>query len=134
MTDDQIKTESERDALSIRRNRRTDGMFVAAFLLVIWLVYLVVFHGGVGEYAQGVLQTVLGIFLAILKDMYSFETGTTRSGQAKDDTIKEMINNHIPPIKANIIKVEAPSAVVQTPVANVAQDVSVLKEGVKNEN
>lgn len=79
-----------KDAISVVRNRRTDAMFVVACLFVGWLVYLVVYQTAVGEFAQGVVTLVLGVFLNELKNMYSFETGTTRGEVAKADTLKAL--------------------------------------------
>lgn len=77
---------------SIARNRRSDAMFVAAYIAVLGLVYVVVFEEGLNEYAQGVITLALGNFIGYLTAMYQFETGATRASQAKDETIKNMIN------------------------------------------
>ena len=76
---------------SVARNRRSDAMFVAAYLAVLGLVYVVVFEEGLNEYAQGVITLALGNFIGYLTAMYNFETGTTRGAQAKDETIKSMV-------------------------------------------
>ena len=78
------------NAVSIARNRRSDAMFVAAYLAVIGIVYLVVFEKTISEYAQGVLTLALGNFIGYLTGMYNFETGTTRSAAKKDDTITQL--------------------------------------------
>ena len=72
-------------------------MFVAAYLAVIGLVYIVVFEQEINEYAQGVITLALGNFIGYLTAMYQFETGTTRSAQAKDETIKTMASASQPP-------------------------------------
>jgi hypothetical protein len=82
-------------ATSLVRNRRTDAMFVCAFGAVQWLVYLVVFHSELTEYAQGVLTLVLGNFIGWLAAMYNYETGTTRGAQTKDATLKGMADNAV---------------------------------------
>lgn len=74
-----------------KRGRRTDAMFVAAYIAVAGLVYTVVFIPGVGEYAQGVITLVLGAFLNELKNMYIYEIGTTRTAQAQDEVIKDIV-------------------------------------------
>lgn len=79
-----------KDAISVARNRRTDAMFVCAYLAVCALVYIVVWKPDVGEFAQGVVTLVLGTFLNELKNMYSFETGTTRASVKKDEAINEL--------------------------------------------
>lgn len=82
--------DKEKEASLIRRNRRTDAMFVASYLAVCGLVYIVVFVKDLTEYAQGVITLVLGAFIGYLTAMYNFETGTTRGTMAKDATIKSM--------------------------------------------
>mgnify|MGYP001571589513 CR=1 FL=1 len=84
---------------SVARNRRTDAMFVCAYLAVIVIVYLVVYESNISEYAQGVLTLALGNFIGYLTAMYNFETGTTRSSLKKDDTITELSKTAAPPAK-----------------------------------
>ena len=84
--------EPTREQTSIARNRRTDAMFVAAYIAIALLVWIVVYEDRIGEFAQGIVATVLGMFVNELKNMYSFETGTTRSNQAKDATIQGLAN------------------------------------------
>jgi hypothetical protein len=91
MTEPEIK-----DAVSVTRNRRTDAMFVAAFGITVWLVYLVVYEPTIGQYAQGVVTMVLAMFLAELKSMYSYETGTTRSNATKDATLARIAEESAP--------------------------------------
>ena len=100
-----------KQAVSLVRNRRTDAMFVAAFGIIVWLVYLVVYEPSINQFGQGVVSTVLGMFLRELGSMYSFETGTTRSGQAKDATIKSM---------ADAAPAQAAAAVAATVAATAA--------------
>lgn len=73
-----------------KRNRRTDAMFVAAYIAVAGMIYVVVYEPKITEYAQGVITLALGNFIGYLTAMYNFETGTTRAGQAKDATIKTL--------------------------------------------
>ena len=71
----------------VARNRKTDAMFVAAYLAVIGMVYVTVYEPKISEYAQGVITLALGNFIGYLTAMYNFETGTTRSSAKKDETI-----------------------------------------------
>ena len=92
-----MSAESTNQAVrSIARNRRSDAMFVAAYLAVIGLVYVVVFEERLTEYAQGVITLALGNFIGYLTAMYQFETGATRSTQAKDATINTLIQASSP--------------------------------------
>jgi hypothetical protein len=86
-----------KEALTIVRNRRTDAMFVAAYLAIGALCYVVVYENKIGEFAQGIVTLVLGMFLNELKGMYSYETGTTRGAQAKDATIGAIATNAAQP-------------------------------------
>jgi hypothetical protein len=81
---------AEKERIAVVRNRRTDAMFVAAYIAVIGLCYMVVFVPEIDTYAQGVITMVLGVFLRELGGMYAFENGTTRSSQNKDATIKSL--------------------------------------------
>lgn len=83
-------TPKSADEVSVGRNRRSDAMFVAAYVAVSSLVYIVVYQKGISEYAQGVITLVLGAFIGFLTSMYNFETGTTRSSQSKDTMMKDM--------------------------------------------
>ena len=78
------------DAASMIRNRRQDAMFVAAYLAVIAMIYIVVYSPKISEYAQGVLTLCIGNFIGYLTAMYNFETGNTRNSVKKDDTIQRI--------------------------------------------
>ncbi len=78
------------EAVTVARNRRTDAMFVCAFGIIVWLVWLVAYKTDLSQFAQSVVNIVLGMFLRELGSMYSYENGGTRSGQAKDATIKSL--------------------------------------------
>jgi len=80
----------ELDAISIARNQRSDAMFVAAYLAVIAMIYIVVYSPKISEYAQGVLTLCIGNFIGYLTAMYNFETGNTRNSVKKDDTIQRI--------------------------------------------
>ena len=93
-----MTTPDDKEAAVLKRNRRSDAMFVCAYFMVAWLVYLVVFVDHISEYAQGVLTLALGNFLGWLSGMYNFETGTTRGAQAKDVTIGDIAKAAAPSI------------------------------------
>lgn len=76
-----------KEAISIVRNRRSDAMFVAAYVAIAVLVYIVVYEEKIGEYAQSTVTLVLGMFLNELKNMYNYEQGTTRSSEQKGAAI-----------------------------------------------
>lgn len=82
-----------RDAEFIRRgahNWRADIMVAVAAVAVAWMVYLVWSSKDLDEYVKGIVTLVLGRFLGYLDNIYSFEFGTTRGSQNKDDTIKQL--------------------------------------------
>jgi len=71
-------------------NRRRDAMFCAAYMAIAALCWIVIYEEKIGEFAQGIVTLVMGMFLNELKGMYSFETGTTRSSATKDATITSL--------------------------------------------
>ena len=82
-----------RDAEFIRRgahNYRADIMVAVAAMAVAWMVYLVWSSPSLDEYVKGIVTLVLGRFLGYLDNIYSFEFGTTRGSQNKDETIKKL--------------------------------------------
>lgn len=85
-----VQASEVRDAVSVVRNRRTDSMFVVACMFIAWLVWMVVYKPDMNQFAQSVVNIVLGMFLRELGSMFSFENGGTRSGQTKDATIKSL--------------------------------------------
>jgi len=83
----------ERDAEFIKRgthNFRADIMVATAAVAVAWMVYLVWSSPSLDEYVKGIVTLVLGRFLGYLDNIYSFEFGTTRGSQNKDETIKKL--------------------------------------------
>jgi hypothetical protein len=83
----------DRDAEFIKRgthNHRADIMVFVAALAVAWMVYLVWSSPSLDEYVKGIVTLVLGRFLGYLDNIYSFEFGTTRGSQNKDETIKKL--------------------------------------------
>lgn len=82
-----------RDTEFIRRgvrNYRADIMVGLAAIAVAWMVYLVWSSPALDEYVKGIVTLVLGRFLGYLDNIYSFEFGTTRGSQSKDETIKKL--------------------------------------------
>lgn len=72
------------------RNFRADVMVAVAAIAVAWMVYLVWSSPSLDEYVKGIVTLVLGRFLGYLDNIYSFEFGTTRGSQSKDETIKQL--------------------------------------------
>lgn len=82
-----------RDAEMVRHgvhNFRADIMVAVAAVAVAWMVYLVWSTPTLNEYVKGIVTLVLGRFLGYLDNIYSFEFGTTRGSQNKDETIKKL--------------------------------------------
>lgn len=82
-----------RDAEFVRRgvhNNRADIMVAMAAMAVAAMVYLVWSTPSLNEYVKGIVTLVLGRFLGYLDNIYSFEFGTTRGSQNKDETIKKL--------------------------------------------
>ncbi len=73
-----------------KHNWRADIMVLIAALAVAGLVYLVWKDDTLSEYVKGIVTLVLGRFLGYLDNIYSFEFGTTRGSQNKDETIKQL--------------------------------------------
>lgn len=82
-----------RDAEFVKRgvhNNRADIMVAVAAFAVAAMVYLVWSTPSLNEYVKGIVTLVLGRFLGYLDNIYSFEFGTTRGSQNKDETIKKL--------------------------------------------
>lgn len=82
-----------RDAQFLRsgvHNWRADAMVLVAAIAVAAMVYLVWSSPSLDEYVKGIVTLVLGRFLGYLDNIYSFEFGTTRGSQNKDETIKKL--------------------------------------------
>lgn len=79
-----------KEAVDKARNRRRDGMYVAAYIAVAALIYLVAYEERLSEFAQGAITMALGNFMQFLIAMHSFEFGTTRGNITKDQTIAEL--------------------------------------------
>lgn len=73
------------------KNYRADVMFVLAVGVICALVYAIWTDPNINEFLKGVVTLVLGRFLGYLDNIYSFEFGTTRSSQAKNETIDKLV-------------------------------------------
>lgn len=83
----------KRDSMFIqmgKRNWRADIMFALAVVVVIVLTFMVWSAADLNEYTKGIITLVLGRFLGYLDQMYQFETGSTRTSKAKDETIERL--------------------------------------------
>lgn len=75
-----------------RRNVRADVMVALDVAgLVGCLVVLALYRQALPGEAVGIISTIAGIFGACLKDAHQFEFGSSRSSQAKDATIGEVL-------------------------------------------
>lgn len=108
-----------KDAVSVVRNRRTDAMFVAAYVAVGAMCYVVIYETKIGEFAQGIVTLVLGMFLNELKGMYSYEQGTTRASEQKGKTL-ERIAEATPTTTAAAVAATVAATAAATPGATVA--------------
>ena len=73
-----------------RKTWRLTIMFFAALISVWGCIWIVVAYKELGEFAQGVIGPVIGMFINELKNMYNYETGTTRVAQAKDAVLTDI--------------------------------------------
>ena len=90
-------------------------MFVAAYLAICGLVYLTVYEPGIGQYGQGVVTMVLGMFLNELKNMYGYETGATRGGATKDAALTRIAEQAAPATAAAVAASTAATVAAATP-------------------
>lgn len=109
------ETTAVKDAVSVGRNRRTDAMFVAAYLAVGALCYVVIYETKIGEFAQGIVTLVLGMFLNELKGMYSYEQGTTRASEQKGKTLERIAESAPTATAAVVAATVAATAAAATP-------------------
>lgn len=117
-------TEQTPEAISLVRNRRTDAMFVAAYIAAMWLIYIVVYVPQISEYGQGVLTLALGTFLGYLTAMYQFETGTTRKEQTKDAALTAS------KVKSDDAIIEIAKAAPAPPIAPAVTPAPATPEGI----
>lgn len=69
------------------RNYRADGLVAIGILVILVILYVVIKMPEIGEYAKGVITTILGVFLNQLTNIYSFEFGTTRKKEEQNSQI-----------------------------------------------
>lgn len=68
-------------------NVRANWLVAVAIIIILLSLTLIIFNKDLSEFAQGALSMVLGMFLNELKNIYSFEFGTTRRSRAKSDVL-----------------------------------------------
>ena len=100
--------------VALARNRRTDSMFVVACLFIAWLIWIVVYKPDINQFAQGIVTTVLGMFLRELGSMFSFENGTTRASEQKGQAITRMAEQSAPTMAAAVAATVAATAAATT--------------------
>lgn len=74
-----------RDSLFLEagvRNLRADFLVGISVVVVFSILGIVTIESNLNEYAKGALTTILGVFLNQLTNVFNFEFGTTRKGQA----------------------------------------------------
>lgn len=72
-------------------NRRADVMVALDVVgLIACLVVLALFRTSLPGEVVGILSTIAGIFGTCLRDAHQFEFGSSRSSQAKDETINKL--------------------------------------------
>lgn len=74
-------------ALTAQGNIRANFLVAFACLIIVSTTLAVVFLTSLDEYAKTTITLVLGMFLNELKNIYSFEFGTTRRSRAKSDAM-----------------------------------------------
>lgn len=72
------------------KNHRANVLAGAALLLVIICLLVVIWTSDLNEYGKLTLSLVLGRALGWVDQIFSFEYGTTRASQTKDDTINKL--------------------------------------------
>lgn len=92
---DSARDRDARLAEAGKKNVRADLMFFLAVFVICGLVWIVWKDPSINEYVKGIFTLVLGRFLGYLDNIYSFEFGTTRSSQQKN----ELLAQAQPPIK-----------------------------------
>lgn len=73
-----------------KRNLRADSIYLLSVIVVVLIVLIIWQTPELSEYVKGTLTLILGRFLGYIDQIASFEFGTTRSSQKKDDTIKAL--------------------------------------------
>lgn len=71
-------------------NSRANIMAAAAFVLVLLGLAIVVWATNMDEFAKGTITLVVGRALGWVEQIFSFEFGTNRASQKKDETINQL--------------------------------------------
>lgn len=71
-------------------NYRANALAAAACALVLICLGIVVWSTDIDEYAKGTISLVCGRALGWVEQLFSFEFGTNRASQKKDDTINKL--------------------------------------------
>lgn len=76
-------------AASPHGNVRANWLVAFAILSITGCLLAVMFLEFKDEWAKGVIMLVLGLYVGELKNIYSFEFGTTRRSREKSDLLKD---------------------------------------------
>lgn len=74
------------------KNRRADVLAYSAIVSLGGIGALLFFVTNIPDTTEKLLYLVLGALITIVKDVYSFEFGSSRSSQNKDETIRTLSN------------------------------------------
>lgn len=74
------------------RNKRIDMMIICALIGLIACLFILAHGEDVPGEAVGIISTVTGIFGACLKDVYSFEFGSSRGSKEKDEHLIDILS------------------------------------------
>lgn len=66
-------------------NVRANWLVAAALVIISAILVVILMNNNLSEFQQGIISMVLGMFLNELKNIYSFEFGTTRRSREKTD-------------------------------------------------
>ena len=69
-------------------NVRANHLATVAVVLIFAILLAVIWLPDLGEFAKGVITTILGVFLNQLTNIYAFEFGTTRRSREKADILQ----------------------------------------------
>lgn len=72
------------------RNSRANILAMSAYFLVLMGLAIVVWASDMDEFAKGTITLVVGRALGWVEQVFSFEFGTSRASQAKDQTISNL--------------------------------------------
>lgn len=66
------------------RNYRSDFLVGISVVIIFTVLTIVTFKPDLDDFAKGVLTTILGVFIKELSNVFSFEFGSTRKSEDKD--------------------------------------------------